>query len=280
MDALQDKQTKQSVTQTCADCGAETSGKFCSSCGQETHLHRSLSHLGHELLHGVAHFDGRFWRTLPLLWINPGKLTREWVQGRRTRYVQPLALFLCTLFVLFMALTFTSSKPNDAEPVREESVRALQQELFIDIGGGENHPIMKTIQKKLNNPEFAVYKVEQTIYKFSFLILPFSIPCMWLLFFWRRDIYLYDHSVFVLYSLTFITMLTIILFWTQSIHILGQMLFYVALILIPIHMFAQLRGAYSLSIIGALWRTVLLLIFCSIVMVLFILTVIYLGLGH
>jgi len=58
------------------------------------------------------------------------------------------------------------------------------------------------------------------------------------------------------------------------------MLFYVALILIPIHMFAQLRGAYSLSIIGALWRTVLLLIFCSIVMVLFILTVIYLGLGH
>ena len=43
----------------CSDCGAETDGKFCSACGQPTHSHRTLMHLGEELLHGVMHFDAR-----------------------------------------------------------------------------------------------------------------------------------------------------------------------------------------------------------------------------
>ena len=64
----------------CSDCGAETSGNFCAHCGQPTHVHRTLLHLGEELLHGVMHFDARVWRTLPLLALNPGRLTREWVQ--------------------------------------------------------------------------------------------------------------------------------------------------------------------------------------------------------
>ena len=59
-----------------------------------------------ELLHGVMHFDARIWRTLPLLAFNPGRLTREWVQGARTRYVSPLALFLFTIFVTFFILSF------------------------------------------------------------------------------------------------------------------------------------------------------------------------------
>mgnify|MGYP003953343929 FL=1 len=83
----------------CSDCGAATSGNFCANCGQATHVHRTLLHLGEELLHGVMHFDARVWRTLPLLAFNPGRLTREWVEGRRTRYVSPLAIFLFTLFV-------------------------------------------------------------------------------------------------------------------------------------------------------------------------------------
>ena len=90
----------------CSDCGAQTSGNFCANCGQPTHVHRTLLHLGEELLHGVMHFDARIWRTLPLLWLNPGRLTREWIAGRRTRYVSPLAMFLFTLFVMFFALSF------------------------------------------------------------------------------------------------------------------------------------------------------------------------------
>lgn len=55
----------------CTDCGQPVEGKFCSNCGQPTHVHRSLLHLGEEMLHGVLHFDARIWRTLPLLAFNP-----------------------------------------------------------------------------------------------------------------------------------------------------------------------------------------------------------------
>ena len=90
----------------CSDCGAPVSGKYCSECGQPTHVHRSLLHLGEEVLHGVMHFDARIWRTLPLLAFNPGRLTREWVQGKRTRYVSPLAIFLFTVFLMFFIFSF------------------------------------------------------------------------------------------------------------------------------------------------------------------------------
>ncbi|WP_312205935.1 DUF3667 domain-containing protein, partial [Brevundimonas sp.] len=117
----------------CADCGAEVTGNFCSNCGQAAHVHRTLLHLGEELLHGVMHFDGRLWRTLPLLILNPGRLTREWVQGRRTRYVSPLAMFLFTLFVMFFALSFMPhqavtlpSLPQQIEAQKEAVAEAEQ----------------------------------------------------------------------------------------------------------------------------------------------------------
>ena len=117
---------------TCSDCGSETSGNFCANCGQPTHVHRTLLHLGEELLHGVMHFDARIWRTLPLLWANPGKLTREWVEGKRTRYVSPLAIFLFTLFVMFFALSFvpqhegSAMLADDIAEQREDLIQAEQ----------------------------------------------------------------------------------------------------------------------------------------------------------
>lgn len=345
----------------CSDCGAETSGNFCANCGQPTHVHRSLLHLGEELLHGVMHFDARIWRTLPLLWLNPGRLTREWVEGRRTRYVSPLAIFLFTLFVMFFALSFMPH-PESAPPLereiaeerlevaeaetalaetradlaadpsgvgrtavemaeklvaqRRESLGQLEQELregradglkpgswqaeIKDMADGdethdgtgklkvmgreakaEGHGVGATMMKKLQNPDLALYKLQQTMYKFAFLLVPLSIPFVALLFLWKRGFTLYDHGVFVLYSLTFMAMLlmTMVLAGTIS-PWLGGIVIFAGMLAIPVHVFAQLKGAYSLSIFSALWRTVLLLMFCNIVIGLFVTAIVYLGLGH
>lgn len=109
---------------TCSDCGGPVSGRYCSECGQPTHVHRSLLHLGKEVLHGVMHFDARIWRTLPLLLLNPGRLTREWVQGRRTRYVSPLALFLFTVFLMFFIMSFSGSATIQPQPLEERIAQA------------------------------------------------------------------------------------------------------------------------------------------------------------
>jgi len=93
----------------CANCGTQLVGAYCHSCGQSGHVHRSLFHIGEELLHGILHFDTRSWRTLPLLVARPGLLTRRYIDGQRSRYVSPLALFLFSVFLMFFAYSFAGS---------------------------------------------------------------------------------------------------------------------------------------------------------------------------
>jgi hypothetical protein len=49
----------------------------------------------------VFHFEGKIFRTLPMLVFRPGALTRRYIAGERARFVSPLALFLFTVFAMF-----------------------------------------------------------------------------------------------------------------------------------------------------------------------------------
>ncbi|PMY00709.1 hypothetical protein C1Y22_37340, partial [Pseudomonas sp. MPR-R2A5] len=80
--------------------GTSLQGDFCHACGQAGHVHRSLHSIGHDLLHGVFHFEGKIWRTLPMLAFHPGALTRRYIAGERERFVSPLALFLFSVFLM------------------------------------------------------------------------------------------------------------------------------------------------------------------------------------
>lgn len=85
----------------CLNCGTPLVGSHCHACGQRGHQHKTLGAFFHDLLHGVLHFEGKIWRTLPMLAWRPGRLTREYIDGRRASYVSPIALFLFTIFLLF-----------------------------------------------------------------------------------------------------------------------------------------------------------------------------------
>ncbi len=85
----------------CLNCGTFLTGSHCHQCGQNAHIHRHIGAFGHDLLHSVFHFDGKAWRTLPLLAWRPGELTRRYIEGERAQFVSPLALFLFTVFLTF-----------------------------------------------------------------------------------------------------------------------------------------------------------------------------------
>jgi CHASE3 domain sensor protein len=99
-----------SESKTCANCGATLQGKYCHACGQSGHIHRSLLHMFEEVLHGLFHFDTKAWRTIPALIFRPGKLTKEYIEGKRTSYVSPLALFLFLIFLMFFVFSFTAKE--------------------------------------------------------------------------------------------------------------------------------------------------------------------------
>jgi len=86
----------------CRNCGTEAPGAYCPSCGQETTLRmpKATTFLREAAGRYVA-FDGRMWRTLFALAFRPGFLTREYLAGRRKRYVRPSRLVLVLAIVLF-----------------------------------------------------------------------------------------------------------------------------------------------------------------------------------
>jgi hypothetical protein len=92
----------------CANCGAALSGPFCAECGQSSHeLRRPLWSLVEQLLESVFHFDGRGLRTYYTLLARPGRLTADYLAGRRARYVPPVRLYIFTSVVFFLALSLT-----------------------------------------------------------------------------------------------------------------------------------------------------------------------------
>ena len=298
----------------CLNCGALLTGDFCHACGQHAHVHRTLTAFFHDLLHGVLHFEGKVWNTLPMLVWKPGDLTRRYIEGERARFVSPIALFLFSVFLMFAAVSFFGGMgelPQEAklgiqaeirvdqekltklEQQRDSAQKAGQPTARLDEQIGDLRDEIKTLEavrsgdftrttieapnlpgwigdgisKAAKNPELVGYKLKTNAYKFSWLIIPLSVPFVWLLFPFSRRFRLYDHTVFVTYSLCFMSLLVVagLIFGAAGLTGLAGLLWLIP----PFHMYRQLKGAYSLTRSGAVWRTLLLALFASIVIGLF-----------
>lgn len=314
----------------CLNCNAALQGPFCAQCGQHAHVHRSVLHAVEEFLHGIVHFDGRFWNTLPLLIFRPGRLTRDYVMGRRARYIAPVAVFLLTIFAMFLLFAFLPGPSGDAAAVKldgperaaavadlkerrlaaqreldqmearlaadpgnsqlatdvkileasigvmssaEERVRrdgeanagdfmraignaAASGDLSLDVGDETTNA---RIRDALSNPEFVFYKMKQKGYKLSFLLVPLSLPWLILLFAWKRDAKVYDHVVFLLYSISFMSLVVMLVALLFAAGVTAAPVYGTLLVAVPlVHMFAQLKEGYALGWFSAAWRTLAL----------------------
>ena len=335
----------------CLNCGAEPLGTYCQNCGQQVHVHRTLSAIGHDLLHGVLHLDGKFWATLPLLVFRPGKLTRRYIDGERAKFVSPMAMFLFSVFAMFavfqmVGLTvpadFVGPDTEQFENVIEGQIEAVDGQIekldaqldkpglsdaeradleadreelvdqkeglstasdlpFVEVRNAQDEStddasVEQTpeddvtatitdlrdidsplIKKWRDHPELMLYKLQSNGYKFSWLLIPLSIPFVWLTFFWRRRFRAYDHAIFVTYSLSFMSLLFIAASLLALVPDVGWVVALLLMIVPPIHLYKQLRGAYEISRFSAFWRLMFLSMCIWIVLALFL--QILLGLG-
>jgi hypothetical protein len=135
------------------------------------------------------------------------------------------------------------------------------------------------VNKKLENPDLALYKVQQTAYKFSFLLVPISLPFIALLFLWKRGTTFYDHVVYALYALSFASLLFIAIIGAAQSPFTSWAIGWLVGIGLPVHTFFHLKGAYKLGWWSALWRTAFMLVFALIILSFFLTAIFLLGLG-
>jgi hypothetical protein len=98
-------------TSTCTNCGAALGGTFCSQCGQE-HRHERLrvGYWLHDALDTAASLDSRIWRTIAALTVRPGRMAREYVEGRRAPFVSPLRYAVATCALWFFAVVLVNDE--------------------------------------------------------------------------------------------------------------------------------------------------------------------------
>lgn len=333
----------------CANCGTTLLGRFCQNCGQRGEIHRSLPHLVEEFFHGLFHFDGKIWRTLPLLLARPGALTRRFVQGQRVRFVSPIALFFFTIFLMFFTLAQTDpagritqrlSRSPDAQSQVKEGLTEAKSELTeaesdaakgdsgresaelraadsaieraqaaeggkqddglrfdaqglkvdgIDWRGWsrrlaerkdikflDNPVLVEHIRASLRDPDLLLYKLKNVASEYSFLLVPLSLPFLWLAFLFRRGVYLFDHVVFLLHSLSFMALFVCLCALAFRFDIESRLQGW-PLLLPPLHLFFHLRGAYQLGIFAALWRSLYLLMVAMLTLGLYVTVILLLG---
>lgn len=91
----------------CRNCESVTQGSYCNNCGQRATIHKvTFKETFKDFIDAVFSVNSPLMLTLKLLIINPGKLFREYLEGKRKTYYKPVPFFiLITLvFVLVKAL--------------------------------------------------------------------------------------------------------------------------------------------------------------------------------
>jgi len=273
----------------CPNCTTLLKGAWCYHCGQlGEDFHRSALKLVLESTREFVDIDNRIWRTLPDLLFRPGRLTRSYLDGHRAPQVPPLRLFLVVLLALFLVgLNTGAGVPSqlklptnkDASLNKEEAIKRI--EANKNIAPGDKNEIVRDIrnaeiESRNHKPDATTewlrvhvrnaiahqsefwQAVQNWAERFAVLMLPLSAILLTVLFAFQRRVFIFDHIIFSMHSLSFLCLLLTAMFaWN---HYLPIKIEGWPLLAAPVHLFAHMRGVYQTSIFGTLLRMLLLFI--------------------
>ncbi len=119
---LQRFKLKQTKGLECLNCGMPLlqNENFCSYCGQKNTTDRlSFNNFINSLFSGFFAYDSRFWRTFIPLLIKPGKVAKEYISGKREKYVNPFQLYLHVSIIFFLILGISNQIDSAKNPIKD-----------------------------------------------------------------------------------------------------------------------------------------------------------------
>jgi hypothetical protein len=272
-------------TSACLNCGASLSGAFCANCGQrDIPPYPSVRELVVDAAAEFSGWDGRLATSLRDLILRPGMLTREFLEGRRVRYISPLRLYLMASLVYFLlaagapdiklgsgdktaflgiqvGATTTRRKPAASGPERvantaRESIEkqevldpAEKAAALQDIGRAPAvlQPLLK---RAIEDPRGLKRRLVETMPRMLFVLLPIFAGIL-ALFYRGRNYPEHLYFAIHLHAFIFLALLVGQLTKYTRIPILAACASLVALVWIPIYATIAFRRVYG----GSLRRT-------------------------
>ncbi len=96
----------------CKNCNTAVLGNFCAHCGQSTSVTKiTLRDTFQDFLNSIFSVNAPLLVTLKLSFLNPGKLYREFLSGKRKTYYKPVPFFILTTIVLILMRIIVNYDP-------------------------------------------------------------------------------------------------------------------------------------------------------------------------
>lgn len=119
----------------CLNCGFETAENYCINCGQSTSVGRiTFRETFNDFFSSTFALEGPLFLTIKMLIVNPGRLFRDFIGGKRKSYYKPVAFFV-VLTAVYLILReasgydpFYGQQQMKSENVPEKAI------LFIAAG--------------------------------------------------------------------------------------------------------------------------------------------------
>jgi len=141
--------SKERHEKICLNCNAELHGRNCHQCGQENiEPKETVWGLVSHFFYDITHFDGKFFGTTANLIRRPGFLPKEYIDGRRARYLHPIRMYVFTS-ALF-SLVFFAMFHVDHLPVMGELEQQLTKadSIALKLDSAENAALKEATNKE------------------------------------------------------------------------------------------------------------------------------------
>ncbi len=206
-----------SPSQHCLSCGGKLHGKYCSLCGEKVldKNELSLQHVLGNLLNAFTFAESKLFKTIAILFKQPGRLSLDWTEGRRVKWMRPVAFFFMLNFLYFLFPMFQTFNTNYYNQVSGQNYSRWIVPLAEE----------KRSSLKLNIEEFAkVYNAESASYAKLLIVVFVFIQSLFLLLIFAFSKRFYaEHLAFAFEWSSFNLLVNAILLW-----LLALLLFYIS----------------------------------------------------
>jgi hypothetical protein len=267
------------MLQECQNCGHRDSGNYCSNCGQRfTELNRPIKDIISDI-GDIINVDARIFRSILPFLFNPGFLTREYLAGRRKKYMSPFRFYLLLSVIFFFLAQATSrnmtesgedwlkiSSDTSEAIIRDDSLAIemiRNDSLFLARVDSSSTPKSIRRAQRLNrlregaieallNKTIFLQNFYRNISYILFLLMPVFALLLKMLYIRRRVLYI-EHLMFSINMHSFMLLIFSLMIVLSQIFKEHKDVIPLLFIIIPVYFTAGMKSFYR----QRLWKIIL-----------------------